>query len=197
MTLITLQDGKVVMRDGKVGTEQACCCNPPCQCSAYSSNFSEPVVNPACQIDYITFDVEIFFPESTGNVLAAQVTLDGVSGGLNNTPSIVLIPDPAFGCDYEIRAQLFCATFSNNFGAFNNHWAIAITVIANSCGVLCPAVASFLNLMFPMGTVTTGGACCPDSIAADLTVTEPSGGGGVNPCPGWYVKISNMTVVLL
>lgn len=26
MTLITFQDGKVVMRDGQVGTEQACCC---------------------------------------------------------------------------------------------------------------------------------------------------------------------------
>jgi hypothetical protein len=26
MTLITLQDGKVVMRNDKVGTEQACCC---------------------------------------------------------------------------------------------------------------------------------------------------------------------------
>ena len=31
MTLITLQDGKIVLRDGKVGTEQACCCEgcPP------------------------------------------------------------------------------------------------------------------------------------------------------------------------
>ena len=27
MTLITFQDGKVVFRDGKVGTEQGCCCN--------------------------------------------------------------------------------------------------------------------------------------------------------------------------
>ena len=26
MTLITVQDGKIVMRDGKVGTEQECCC---------------------------------------------------------------------------------------------------------------------------------------------------------------------------
>jgi hypothetical protein len=26
MTLITLQDGRIVLRDGKVGTEQACCC---------------------------------------------------------------------------------------------------------------------------------------------------------------------------
>jgi hypothetical protein len=30
MTLITLQDGKIVLRDGKVGTEQACCCGGCC-----------------------------------------------------------------------------------------------------------------------------------------------------------------------
>jgi len=30
MMLITFQDGKPVMRDGKVGTEQECCCEPPC-----------------------------------------------------------------------------------------------------------------------------------------------------------------------
>jgi hypothetical protein len=28
MTLITLQDGKLVLRDGRIGTEQACCCEP-------------------------------------------------------------------------------------------------------------------------------------------------------------------------
>jgi hypothetical protein len=28
MTLITFEDGKVVFRDGAVGTEQACCCTP-------------------------------------------------------------------------------------------------------------------------------------------------------------------------
>ncbi len=31
MTLITFQDGKPVLRDGKVGTEQACCCSK-CEC---------------------------------------------------------------------------------------------------------------------------------------------------------------------
>ena len=30
MTLITVQDGKVVMRDGQVGTEQGCCCSTGC-----------------------------------------------------------------------------------------------------------------------------------------------------------------------
>jgi hypothetical protein len=32
MTLITLQGGKLVLRDGKVGTEQACCCDAECVC---------------------------------------------------------------------------------------------------------------------------------------------------------------------
>lgn len=32
MTAITVQDGKIVMRDGKVGTEQACCCGG-CVCT--------------------------------------------------------------------------------------------------------------------------------------------------------------------
>lgn len=31
MTLITFRNGKVLMRDGKVGSEQACCCNQ-CRC---------------------------------------------------------------------------------------------------------------------------------------------------------------------
>jgi hypothetical protein len=43
MTLITFQDGKVVLRDGKVGTEQACCCQ-------------ECVCPELC--DGITFDVQ-------------------------------------------------------------------------------------------------------------------------------------------
>ena len=30
MTLITFDGGKVVLRDGKVGTEQACCCSAVC-----------------------------------------------------------------------------------------------------------------------------------------------------------------------
>lgn len=30
MTLITFEDGKAVMKDGTIGTEQACCCDRPC-----------------------------------------------------------------------------------------------------------------------------------------------------------------------
>jgi hypothetical protein len=40
MTLITLQDGKIVLRDGKVGTEQACCCEPCTPAALTSPLFS-------------------------------------------------------------------------------------------------------------------------------------------------------------
>ena len=40
MTLITVQDGKPVLRDGKVGTEQACCCQNECECQCICPGFA-------------------------------------------------------------------------------------------------------------------------------------------------------------
>jgi hypothetical protein len=42
VTRITIQDGRLVLRDGKVGTEQACCCGedpciPGCECLSVSA----------------------------------------------------------------------------------------------------------------------------------------------------------------
>lgn len=44
MTLITFQDGKPVMRDGKIGTEQDCCCGGGCS-SAGLEQFGQPTVS--------------------------------------------------------------------------------------------------------------------------------------------------------
>lgn len=38
MTKVTLQDGRVVMRDGKIGTEQECCC-AKCRCDLSCPEF--------------------------------------------------------------------------------------------------------------------------------------------------------------
>ncbi len=46
MTLITLQDGKVVLRDGKVGTEQACCCGGCCYCPGITFEYDRLGVDP-------------------------------------------------------------------------------------------------------------------------------------------------------
>jgi hypothetical protein len=63
MTLITFQDGKPVMRDGKVGTEQECCCCDQCKVRLYTA-YSVCVANPPdtsqedwlCQIYANAFD---------------------------------------------------------------------------------------------------------------------------------------------
>ena len=44
MTLITFQDGKPVFRDGKVGTEQECCCQQGCPCSLCDEDLISVVI---------------------------------------------------------------------------------------------------------------------------------------------------------
>lgn len=44
MTLVTFDDGKVVLRDGKVGTEEACCCCPPCNGQGFDTT-TQPAVS--------------------------------------------------------------------------------------------------------------------------------------------------------
>jgi len=57
MTLITFQDGKPLMKDGKVGTEQDCCCETgggeggggdpvPCDCTSQPSGITLPGNTP-------------------------------------------------------------------------------------------------------------------------------------------------------
>jgi hypothetical protein len=60
MTLITLQDGRLVLRDGQVGTEQACCCDTcaPCPdleslCISVSLTDYEGTTHTADQDDFI------------------------------------------------------------------------------------------------------------------------------------------------
>jgi hypothetical protein len=52
VTRITLQDGKIVLRDGKAGTEEACCCGCPPECRVYYT----------LNVSQATF-VHIFFPD--------------------------------------------------------------------------------------------------------------------------------------
>ncbi len=61
MTLITFQDGQPVMRDGKVGTEQECCCDQTCQCSnPMPSNLA-----PTASIELVLPDVPFDCPSGT------------------------------------------------------------------------------------------------------------------------------------
>lgn len=69
MTLITLQDGKLVLRDGQVGTEQACCCS--CTCESVPEGTALPDATPIS----ITSDCPCF-----GNgTLSGSGTLDNIT----------------------------------------------------------------------------------------------------------------------
>lgn len=72
MTQITLQDGKIVLRDGQVGTEQACCCGDGC-C---------PPGESCCG----TYDYEINYCEQVGG--------EWVQGGASPNPG-----DPCECCN--------------------------------------------------------------------------------------------------
>ena len=58
MTLITFDGGMVVMRDNKVGTEQACCCNV---CGADCTETITVDVSVAGYSTQIVFDVSLGF----------------------------------------------------------------------------------------------------------------------------------------
>jgi hypothetical protein len=194
MTLITLQDGKVVLRDGKVGTEQACCCEPPCECSRYSGS---RLVHPDCEIDYISFDVEFVFPTCTGNIVQGTVVLTDTDG-LNSGQAAIVVNNAAAGCDYNVRANLFCGSWSNaSFSPdpFDIRWGLTVEVEGNTCCFfICDFFGSF-SPQFPMGTETRNGQCCPAAISGTLIATEVNSGN--QPCPGWEIRVKNMTVVLL
>jgi hypothetical protein len=84
MTLITFQDGAVVFRDGKVGTEQACCCGQECDLSAAAEE--QPAVSMAtdCNCEVGTLD---------GNYSYTGVDFNGYGWGGTSTCDV----DAVFG----------------------------------------------------------------------------------------------------
>lgn len=91
MTLITFQDGAVVFRDGKVGTEQACCCDTcaPCPdlqslCISVSLTDYEGITHTADESDFIWNDASSGFVYLKGFEYALFVSCEGdlnVTGG--------------------------------------------------------------------------------------------------------------------
>jgi hypothetical protein len=79
VTLVTLQDGKIVMRDGKIGTEQACCCGEqdPCieGCVCFEFVCSEedpPGWNPVSPQQFVADQGLIAILENNGYVQVKQ-----------------------------------------------------------------------------------------------------------------------------
>lgn len=78
MTLITFKDGKPVMRDGLIGTEQSCCCGQSCSCESTSPKLwvtfnGETKALAVCDMEQWVF-CSSFTPMLTGQNLASVTT---------------------------------------------------------------------------------------------------------------------------
>lgn len=106
MTVIRLQDGKAIVEDGKIGTEQACCCEQGCPCQ---------IPLPAGMVPNVS--AVITFPNVAGDCPAGQYavafdlslfmgTYDG-EGEINLGGTIFSCVDFSLRCfDQQWRALL-------------------------------------------------------------------------------------------
>ncbi len=94
MTQITFTDGKVVMRDGKVGTEQACCCKQ-CVCGDCPESLGFSVTFYGTRDGTLTFT----HPHAAGGSGSASLALcDRV--GDSTSYSFYLVEDEALGVGF-------------------------------------------------------------------------------------------------
>ena len=173
MTLITFQDGTVVMSDGKVGTEQACCCEPECQCTG-----SPP---EACDIDYIIFTFE-FSSLSCDTTLLQEYTLDAAHGWSQQ----YFLTD-GNGQPYYFSAVLVCndGKYSISFNAATN---------GGPCFYICNEsylYATGFGRSLPLPSSTYEGSCCPTVAEPWELLFEDIG------CFGVRFAVTDMSIVLL
>jgi len=115
VTLITVQDGKVIFRDGKVGTEQGCCCNKDCCPEPIEVGFSPPtnVYQPQC-CAYL-----MYLPGDSGDQaftgFPIPVGINGTWPGPNSNIGVVEVTSSCSG--QAIVMTLLEQTITVNLGA--------------------------------------------------------------------------------
>lgn len=118
MTLITFQDGQPVMRDGKIGTEQECCCNCTCGIGCtqeISITFVRGGIN-----ETITAAPDGFnSAQGFDNTSFALIELSSSCGKLGPNGECGWIVEVYFcGCDAVPGNPFGCDAFSGTFQAF-------------------------------------------------------------------------------
>lgn len=98
MTLITMTDGKVVMRDGQVGTEQACCCDVPCDCDPSQLY----VIPSSCGIDYLALNLDFLFADCGHDAVSYTALIDPASTLFDYTFA------DSLGCDWQVTGNINC-----------------------------------------------------------------------------------------
>jgi hypothetical protein len=180
MTLITFQDGKPLMKDdGKIGTEQECCCEEGCE-------RCESPIPEACEIDYVAVTIEFRF-NNCGNGLGTTTLILNEANGFDNIDQNVLDEN---GNLFFVDSQLICQ--SGDSFDYNINWRIAARF--QNCGLICDPPVQFvagIGRGFALNKRRYNGACCP--VAIDSYVWDGEDGA----CPGAYIAVTNISIVLL
>lgn len=156
MTLIAFQGNDVILRDGKVGTEQACCCQC-CQCGTAEEDV---FVSSSCNLQsiVITFDFSLLGP-CTG-IFEVEITAADEDKGF---PWSKITTATTAGGTVTIESNLFCIS-----GCI----VLQFTIIPGTCD-FC-SIPGFFQPVSPTvdmvvsGVTNEDGICCP--VGGDVTV---------------------------
>lgn len=203
MTQITVQDGKVVMRDGKIGTEQGCCCSSEELCSCVGTDAVED-----CGIESISFDIDVALPNCFQGFVDGEIVYASFTSGTVVMTSVMettefLIPNEDADCELRVSARLQCNEFAETVaGQVINRWTLAIGVFGGGnnqefcCqGSLCGYTGSLIAIFpfFPFGTSDSGDGCCPAPF--DEQIANQSTFPITGNCGDWYIRIYNVNIV--
>jgi len=154
MTRISFDAGKVILLDGKVGTEQACCCQPcSCKCAPGAST-TGVFLSPTCELQSIIvdFDASLYGP-CTGNY-TVEVTENDQDNGFPWSKDVT-VDTP--GGPLQLSVDLFCE---------NNCIVLFIEAFPGNefeC-FPCGPDSDFQfqrTTLFLNGTTDEEGVCCP------------------------------------
>lgn len=204
MSELTVDGGKLVVRNGTLGIGQGCCCRIPCNCDPNQLY----VIPSACGIDYLALNIDFIFQDCGHEQVSYTALIDPSS-----TVFDYLFLD-SLGCEWSVTGNINCIgnaytlsfTLASTSGADGGACCYTVCEVDGppqfgfhncgdgifgswSWGTLC--VNNRLRALTATATFPqfkNGEACCPYGI------DELVWGEGV--CPGGSLTAS-LSVVLL
>lgn len=206
MTLITLQDGSIVLHDGKVGTEQACCCEQGCcefvtwhrvhgACNDLADDYVVVATNDECYAEYTWEDWDCQNPLVGRDCGAgdqcniyARVKVTGNTAGTieylqSTSPDVWGTSFPGGFCDCPNSAGSLSVACGDNRPCCVERWT------SDNPGDPCPAGYTFLNTTpagltncYKQTRIESAEEC---SLDGSFTPNPPATGvysWGVEPC---------------
>jgi hypothetical protein len=152
VTALTVQDGKLVLRDGKLGSGDGCCCGPTCGCTA-------PGFAPAIASNAARGLVWLEFSACIGS---------GVAGTVD-------APEAASPCDYEgMAGPITGATVTNGGSGYARLGRVQPTVTASVSG----GTGAAFSVTLAEQSENLGDGCMPAAYWNVASVSVTNGGSG-------------------